>query len=64
MLSKDFYGTKQIIKYADGKVGYTKSNIENSVEFGYVQPTTFNGKSRDPEFETYSSGREFFRFHN
>tara|TARA_R110001592_G_scaffold244405_1_gene505788 strand:+ start:51 stop:200 length:150 start_codon:yes stop_codon:yes gene_type:complete len=30
------------------------------VECGYVQPITFNGKSRDPEFETYSSGREFF----
>lgn len=39
ILSDDCSGTTQIIKYADGKGGYTLKNIENSVACGYVSPT-------------------------
>jgi len=45
LISKDCSGTTQVIKYADGKGSYTISNVQNSVECGYVAPTeeTFKG---------------------
>lgn len=54
VLSKDCSGTTQSIKYADGKGGYTISNVINSVECGYVPPVgqTFNGPTY---LDNYSS---------
>ena len=43
VLNKECSGTTQIVKYADGKGGFTISNIENSLECGFIEPVGFNG---------------------
>ncbi|MFD0836723.1 arabinan endo-1,5-alpha-L-arabinosidase [Mariniflexile aquimaris] len=55
VISKDCSGTTQIIKYADGKGGYTINNIENSVECGYVQPVSFNGPTYPDNYSPIAS---------
>lgn len=43
VLNKECSGTTQIIQYADGKGGFTTTNVENSIECGYEPPIAFNG---------------------
>jgi len=56
VISKVCSGTTQIIKYADGNGGYTTTNIENSVECGYVPPVeTFVGPTYPDDYSSISS---------
>lgn len=55
VLNKECSGTTQIIQYADGKGGFTTSNIENSVECGYVPPVSFNGPTYSDNYTPIAS---------
>lgn len=55
IISKECSGTTQIIKYADGKGGFTISNIENSVDCGYEAPVAFNGPTYSDNYTSIAS---------